>query len=388
MELETDYNFLLDFWFGKDKKYGYNTCLWFNGICPENKLLRTVEDTDLYIKQHWENILNSYPTDKYIDLFKDEHKLKPWLETCDGKMALMILFDQFPSHIYKQNVKSYAFENYALCLSRDIITNHIQMLDVLYKICVYMTLTHSEDESLITEATLNILKIADSETDSNMKKHFIKLAGISQERLNIVKKFGRYPHKNDLMKRISTTDEIDFLSSKKIPTWMKVPTTKLPKKTRLISNEVNKSTKDNVQKLEILVLHGNHQSAKIFKNKTEKDLEKKLKKIANLTYCDSPRLYHEGMSDLNDSSSTNEHYSSTKDDLIREWWNTKEESETIIYEGLEKSLEYINSLFKYNHYDGIIGFSQGSALVGIISAFVNDFKNGKIISVQVNNIAE
>lgn len=385
-----DYNLLLNFWFGEERKREIRSCLWFNGISPENKKLRTLEDTDLYIKEQWEDILNTYPTDKYIDLFSDEHILKSWLDTCDGKVALMILFDQFPSHIYRGCAKSYAFEHYALSLSNDLIKNYFHTLDVPYKICIFLTQIHSEIESFVTEATLNMLIMADNETNEHLKVQLIKLSKTCQEHLDVLRKFGRYPHRNIVLNRKDTTDEIDFLDKKNMPMWMKPVTKKVVKKSRLISNEINKKKNDlpDAQKLEILVLHGNRQSAKIFKNKTEKDFEKKLKKIANLTYCDSPRLYQQSVNSGESTSETKDHYSSTKDEPIREWWNAIEKDGSIIYEGLEDSLEYINRLFKYNRYDGIIGFSQGSTLVGIISAFVNDFRNGKNVPVHINNITD
>lgn len=60
---------------------------------------------------------------------------------------------------------------------------------------------------------------------------------------------------------------------------------KLDKLDKLDSNETFG------KKLKILVLHSNRQTSHLFKAKTEKFLEKKLKSIADLTYCNAPKLY-------------------------------------------------------------------------------------------------
>ena len=103
----------------------------------------------------------------------------------------------------------------------------------------------------------------------------------------LLKKFGRYPHRNDALKRESTVDEIDFLSSKSLASWMKksvIKNDQVLEKSGTTQHKTNNT-------LNILVLHSHRQTGAVFRKKTEKYFGNKLKTIANLTYCDAPSLY-------------------------------------------------------------------------------------------------
>jgi len=374
------YNELLDFWFGEHKNT-YRNSLWWNGISPENKEIKSLETCDAYITKKWGKLLEAYKPEKQIDLFKDNHLLKTWLNTIDGTAALMILFDQFSRHVYRGTAKAFAFDEYAIVLAKHLLSQDIDTIP--YKIFAYVTLMHSENIDFVSEATLGILKLANITIEPKMKRQLINLGNVSQQHLDIIKKYKRYPHRNILLGRVSTTEEIDLLANKKIPKWMRTsPKVVTTKKTVNIENIINAKTK-----LKILVLHSNRQTAQIFENKTKNYLEKKLKTIADLTYVDAPKLY-EPEGEVKSLIKKNEYSEVPNVGFTRAWWNATDDPKTMVYRGLEQSLEYIETLFRNSDFDGIIGFSQGGTLTGIIAALVNDYRKGKKIPVSLDNISK
>lgn len=389
-----DYNELLDFWFGKSKSE-YRSGLWWNGTSPEIKELNSIKVTDEFITDKWGSLFEFYTVDPefakltdgstfsparftgYIDLFRDNHYLKHWMDTLDGTVALMILFDQFSRHVFRGTAMAYAYDTYAIMLATHIIDTYVKSGTTgtltVYKIFAYVALMHSEIVGLVADATLEILKMIEFEPNEKMKWELKKLGNVSQQHLDVLKRFGRYPHRNIFLGRTKTAEEIEFLSTKWLPRWMK---TTLPDLTKTKSIEGKIVDDDKTKKLKILVLHSNRQTAQTFKNKTVQYLEKKLQSFVELTYGEAPELYQPA-GEADDIIKKNEYSAIPNVGFSRAWWNASDDPKTMVYAGLERSLEYVDSLFKTNDFDGIIGFSQGGTLTGIIAALVNDYRKGK-----------
>lgn len=437
------YNPILDFWFGQNLNDSnnsnnsncaeYRSGLWWHGIHPTNHDLRSRSDVDNYIKSKWEKLLEKY--ENYNNnLFENKHLLSWWMKNdgvcsidnslcidnsanINGLVALMILFDQFPRHVYHGTSKEFGFDNLALQVAEYLESNCLEKMNIAYKMFMYIVFMHSENPTLVSKSTLGLLMLANSLNELNnlnklnklnkWKSGLKKTAVSSQEHYDILKKYGRYPHRNALLGRENTIDETDLLASKKIPMWMKpikksnnvttanITTTNLT--TTNLATNIKLETFD--KKLKILVLHGNKQTSYLFKTKTEKYLEKKLKNIADLTYCNAPKLYKPlglslGKTDQLKLFLDKEYsYSSVLNTDItsssRAWWNATDNPENMVYIGLENSIEYIESIFKNCNYDGIIGFSQGGTLAGIISAMVHNKKTGKDVPpIAIDNISK
>lgn len=360
-----DYNQILDFWFGVEKTE-YRSGLWWYGISPELKEVNSLETADAYITSKWAKFFDLYPTDDVIDLFKDSHYLKQWMDTIDGTMALIILFDQFSRHVFRGTARSYAYDVYAQVLANHISKN--ETMPTVYKIFIYVALMHSEELSVVIDSNIEIMKLADNETCDKMKFKLKKLVSISNQHVAILKKFGRYPHRNVVLGREKTVDEINYLTTQILPRWMK---TSLP---AIAKSEAM----EGIKKLKVLVLHSNRQTAQAFKNKTSKYLEKKLQSFVDITYGEAPKLYQPA-GEAEETIKKNDYDDVPNVGFTRAWWNATDDPKTMVYRGLEQSLEYIDSLFKTNDFDGIIGFSQGGTLAGIVAALVNDHRKGKSV---------
>lgn len=354
---------ILKFWFGENDEY--LSGLWWHGIHKTIIELRTFEKLDMYIKENWEDtfekISNLEITNKnYLDNITDKNEL----------VSMMILFGQFSRHMYRGKDKAFKFDEFAVNISRKIEKMYFNELSKQEKIFMYVTLMNSENICDINDAILGLLLMLQNETNKKWKEGIKKILSIGEEHAMIMEKFGRYPHRNNIIGRISSIEEIDYLS-KKIPFWMKSTDEKklYEKEEKKEENEVKKKNiikpwleKKNdfvikkESKLKILVLHGMNQNGENFKLKTEKYLGKELCSIAELIYIDGT-------------------YPS-KDNEGKEWWKTSYDIDKIEYVGIEKSLEYIDELFSVHKFDGILGFSQGAIFGGVISGLIEN-KNDK-----------
>lgn len=130
-------------------------------------------------------------------------ELDRWQSTPRGALALAIILDQFPLNMYRGQPEGFATEAQAREIARAaIVRDFDRELDDDGKRFLYMPFMHSEspadqDESvrLFEQAGL---------TDN------LKFAHHHRE---IVRRFGRFPHRNAILGRESTQEEIDFLNS-------------------------------------------------------------------------------------------------------------------------------------------------------------------------------
>ena len=126
-----------------------------------------------------------------------------WQESALGLLALILALDQFPRNIFRGTAKSFAFDGHALGLARRVIDQGLDdEIDVPLKQFFYLPFMHSEvleDQKLCL--TL-YRKINDEQGLDFAQQHF-----------DIIERFGRFPHRNDILGRSSSEDEVLFLQS-------------------------------------------------------------------------------------------------------------------------------------------------------------------------------
>lgn len=392
-----DYNEILEFWFGNPDEnniYKYHNGLWWYGIYSKLNInseyksnkQELVKYTDNLISNKWGKLLELYHSNYLFDGFdfnNEDHPLKTWLDNNDGIIALIILFDQFSRRIYRGTNKAYEFDKYIIKFVKDLLKTNIEMLPITYKIFINVVLMHSENILDVENASFNISTLTIKKTTNlTESRQLLKLLTVINEHYDILKKFGRYPNMNNALGRSNTIEENDFLLNKNLPKWIEPSV--------ILQNKIKKSiTLDNNEnnKLRILVLHGNRQNGEIFKTKTKRYLEKKLNHLVELVYADAPKLY-EPSSEIKLTISAQDYVNMPIINETRSWWSAGDDEDTMIYNGLEESIMHIDNLFQNNKFEGIIGFSQGGALTGIISSLVNAEHLNINIPVSVENIAK
>ena len=139
-------------------------------------------------------------------------ELDHWADSPRGRLALVIVLDQFSRNIHRGTGQMYAHDDRAVALVRDAIArDEHASLAFFEKLFLYMPLMHTESddgqahcvrlfEQLVEDAPSEALRaIAEPSLDYAIRHR------------DIVDRFGRFPHRNALLGRESTAEEEEFL---------------------------------------------------------------------------------------------------------------------------------------------------------------------------------
>jgi len=128
-------------------------------------------------------------------------ELYMWRETPEGRLAEIIVLDQFSRNMFRDTPKAFASDTLALILAQEAIRQgENQRIDIEQRSFMYMPYMHSES-ALIHEQAVKLFGQPGAEYNYEFElKHKA-----------IIDQFGRYPHRNTILGRKSTPKEIDFL---------------------------------------------------------------------------------------------------------------------------------------------------------------------------------
>ena len=124
-----------------------------------------------------------------------------WRENAAGRLAEIIVLDQFSRNIYRDTPRAFSCDNIALVLAQEAIrTISKEALPLVQKSFLYLPFMHSES-ALIHEHAVKLFNQPGLENSYDFElKHKA-----------IIDRFGRYPHRNDILGRASTREELAFL---------------------------------------------------------------------------------------------------------------------------------------------------------------------------------
>lgn len=131
-------------------------------------------------------------------------ELASWRDTPEGALAEIIVLDQFSRNIHRDTPKAFAQDADALLRAQEMVARGDDMnVDEEKRCFVYMPYMHSESPEVHSEAVKLFEALGD---EMNLKyEHMHK---------DIIDKFGRYPHRNVILGRESTPEELEFLTQK------------------------------------------------------------------------------------------------------------------------------------------------------------------------------
>jgi uncharacterized protein (DUF924 family) len=128
-------------------------------------------------------------------------ELSAWRTSANGRLAEVILLDQFSRNVYRGTPQAFAQDPQALALAQEAVSRDaLDALDDLGRTFLLMPYMHSESRLVHVEAERLFRQFAPAEN------HVFELRHKA-----IVDRFGRYPHRNQILGRTSTPDEILFL---------------------------------------------------------------------------------------------------------------------------------------------------------------------------------
>ncbi len=129
-------------------------------------------------------------------------ELAHWRNCVQGRLAEIIILDQFSRNMYRDNTRAFANDSMALVLAQEAISLGLdKQLSDIERSFLYMPYMHSESR-IIHHDAVELYKAngIESNLDFEMKHKAI------------IDRFGRYPHRNAILNRDSTADELEFLN--------------------------------------------------------------------------------------------------------------------------------------------------------------------------------
>ncbi len=167
---------VLDFWFDEAHQP-----FWF-------------EKSDAFDQQIHEQFGNTHQRAKQCELWG-------WRSCVEGRLAEIIVLDQFSRNLFRDHPDAFAQDAMALALAQEAVSLKLdQQLDPVQRKFLYMPFMHSES-LLIQDQSVRLFENLGNENNLDYAiKH-----------REVIQRFGRFPHRNSILGRPSTVEESEFL---------------------------------------------------------------------------------------------------------------------------------------------------------------------------------
>lgn len=138
--------------------------------------------------------------------------LADWCDTPEGLLASIICLDQFTRNMYRDNLRAFSHDDFALAFTKTMLKkNWDQNLPSIQRVFAYMPFEHSEDlhhQATSIKLFSDLLEISQPE-ERHIFQGFLEFA---QRHYEVIQRFGRFPHRNVILARKSSAEELDYLN--------------------------------------------------------------------------------------------------------------------------------------------------------------------------------
>ena len=151
--------------------------------------------------------------DRFGDLRQELKASPPDPADLDGKghVAAVIVFDQFSRNMFRRSAEAFATDALALVLAEDALARNLDLsLHPREQQFLYMPFMHAEDRALQAKSVELFSRIG-----------IPGVVEFAEAHKSVIDRFGRFPHRNKVLKRESTPEEAEFLSAKPAEGWQK-----------------------------------------------------------------------------------------------------------------------------------------------------------------------
>lgn len=142
---------------------------------------------------------------RFGDIYAALKEDPPAAESADARtlLAAVLVFDQFPRNIFRKTPDAYATDANALTLARQAVeSGKDRALPEKQRHFLYMPFMHSED---LTAQAQSVRLFTDLGIEEGVK--------YARHHHDVVERFGRFPHRNAILGRRSTPEELEFLKT-------------------------------------------------------------------------------------------------------------------------------------------------------------------------------
>lgn len=188
---------ILEFWFGGDldssEAVDARSALWFRG-------------SDEFDRE----------TGRRFGTLPDQAargELNGWRAQAAPCLALVLVVDQFPRNLYRNSPRAFEFDALALEVALEALEQGFgEALHPLMASFLYLPLEHAEDLGLQERAVLLFEELA-SGAPPELAARFEQFTSYARRHRDVIQRFGRFPHRNALLDRPSTPEEVAYLES-------------------------------------------------------------------------------------------------------------------------------------------------------------------------------
>jgi uncharacterized protein (DUF924 family) len=140
-------------------------------------------------------------------------ELDSWCATARGRVALVILLDQFSRNLSRKSPGAFANDERALAVALEgIEQGELAQLCPMQRYFLIMPTMHAEDLAAQEHGIRLFDELVKSTEDPGLGRRFAGAADFARRHRDIVARFGRFPHRNASLGRASTPEETEFLS--------------------------------------------------------------------------------------------------------------------------------------------------------------------------------
>jgi uncharacterized protein (DUF924 family) len=139
--------------------------------------------------------------------------LDHWADNTNGRLALILLLDQFRRNIYRDTPEAFAKDKVALkfCIE-GAMEKKDKGLPPIHRVFYYMPLQHAESRK-VQKKSVNIFNRLSEAVSPTYKETFETIVQFAELHADIVEQFGRFPHRNEMLGRPNTSEEDEYLAA-------------------------------------------------------------------------------------------------------------------------------------------------------------------------------
>ena len=192
-----------EFWFGKlpmgPDDLNRRMQLWYGGGLSDEE------------RQDWDESIR----DQFEPLVRQAilGELAAWGDGPRRRMSLILLLDQFPRNLYRGQARQFAGDEQALALALSGMNSGADAaLDVVERMFFYMPLQHSEARDVQDESVAAYRRLL-MEAPLPLKSTFQLSLDYAERHRAVIGRFGRFPHRNRMLGRPSSPEEVTYMAS-------------------------------------------------------------------------------------------------------------------------------------------------------------------------------
>jgi len=193
---------ILEYWFGAgpwtQERLDERTRFWFGGEGAEPQATR-----DAQIRERLEPLLERAARGEFAG----------WASSPKRRLALILLFDQVPRNSYRGTAAAFAFDREALALAAEGLQLAADAaLDPIERIFFYLPLEHAESLEAQDAAITAFARLV-AEAPPELRAYCEYTAQYAKKHRDLIAQFGRFPHRNAVLERESTAEELAWLEA-------------------------------------------------------------------------------------------------------------------------------------------------------------------------------